>query len=181
MTLNTAILIHSDINPKEVYDFLNNLVGKREDGLPTVVHAGVAQYSNDPNLYEYTNELGQGLLAILEVKYHGDGTPFKGVDYFGYTEEPPVIDPDDPYGSDGEEDSYYASLRTIGDFNIAVSLDTGYAYMDEFGGCGALHARFITALYNELLLIRGDSLHWINEFTGDVNENLEGIEELNRD
>jgi hypothetical protein len=62
---------------------------------------------------------------------------------------------------------------------LEVSLDTTYGYQDELGGCGDLHARFTAAL-GRWLNERGVPWAWMNEFTGEIHQGDEGLDELGK-
>lgn len=60
---------------------------------------------------------------------------------------------------------------------LEISIDTTYGYDGPEGGCGDLHAKLITQFGH--WLTQGDvSWSWQNEFTGEIHQRFEGIEDL---
>ena len=117
MTMTTTVRINAPINPTRILDLLTVLVGGDPE---TVKRVGPREYSWTPGIMVLSNEVSQGLSALCDVHWHGDG-PL-----------PTVIEDDDTVDPGGL---------------IEVSFDTPYGYRDEQGrDCGAWHTHLLNAL-----------------------------------
>lgn len=103
-------------------------------------------------VWRYMNEPGQGLNAWLTVAYRPDG----------------------PLATEDIYDEEWLAQKAC---TVEISFDTGYSYRDEFGGCSELHGRYIRAL-KQWADDHGATLAWQNEFTGDVFDGLDGLEDF---
>jgi hypothetical protein len=170
MTLNTAIYLdgaHGREVAREVYDFFNNLLGPRPGGEPTQMSKEAMPWSG-PGVLNFGNELGQGLPAILDVEFREDAPVASTEQAAEHTED---CEWDVKQGSSCDWNHPVVC-------GILISLDTAYGYTDSYGGCSVLHARYIVDFYTNFVLPRGLSLRWKNEYSGEINEGIDGIEEF---
>lgn len=104
----------------------------------------------DAGIWRYMNQPGQGFNAWLTVAYRPDG----------------------PLAVEDVYDEEWLAQKACA---VSISFDTGYSYQDEFGNCSALHGRYIRAL-QLWAEDHGATLAWQNEFTGEVFDGLDGLE-----
>jgi hypothetical protein len=93
--------------------------------------------------------IGQGLPGIVDCDYMGDGP----------------LRVEDVRDDDGDVEEYACTVE--------VGWDTAYAYTDASGDCEDLHHRAIVRLRD--LLPARVALRWVNEFTGDLHMELDGL------
>ena len=170
MTLNTAIFLdgaHGRTVAREVYDFFNTLLGPRQDGRPTAMHDEQMPWVSD-GVRSFGNQLGQGLPAILEVSFRDNAPLATAEQATEHTED---------CEWDIKEGISCAWNHPVA-CGILTTLDTAYGYSDAYGGCSVLHARYIVDFYNNFVLPRGLSMRWKNEYSGKINEGINGIEEF---
>lgn len=156
MTLNTVIGLRGNLNFDEVVKLSNKLIEAKNPTFtegPSTFSKGLWQYSNNP---------GQGFSAWLYA--------YRSMEGVDNTDGVWVVE-------DYDEDGEVISEEDL-DVNIRLEFDTTYGYSDPiYGGCSSLHAFYIMIL-NQYVLERGGSLVWQNEYTGELNNGLEGIEEF---
>jgi hypothetical protein len=154
MTLATRVLITAPVTPKKLWDDILEIVAKDFDRPVQVKDEISTSYHRVPE--DITDArttqtlIGQGLPAWTWMTYRNFGDPFPS-----YTQDPE--DYDDPT-------TFPASYAD-------VMFDTSYGYQDSYGGCATLHARFLVHL-----LQKGYTFSWVNEFTGELHEGLDGLE-----
>jgi hypothetical protein len=159
MTLSTDIYLTGNVDPHEVFDFCNKLIGadnpvftdEESDYGPT----GRRRIMNAP---------GQGFPAWLSVSYRKGG-PLAAEDVW--------VEDGDISTEDG---SVYRWLDQKA-CTVEINFDTGYSYRDEFGGCSDLHGRYITMI-NLWAEERGIALEWQNEFSGEYFKGTDGLREF---
>jgi len=151
VTLNTELRIREAVDIQAVFDrVLADLIAVSD---PTVTH----HWKRTEN--RIGTDLGQGLSALMWVTCGPDGGELERNDH------PEYADKDD----DGLDHSPAA--------HVAVNWDTSYAYQDQFGGCGVLHARLIVEL-GRWLDQQGLTWSWQYEFTGDWYIGYAGLDTL---
>lgn len=131
MTLNTKIFILNKIDPEEVYEFCNNLLGVRKNDLPTEVNR------EDDKIH---NRIAQGLPAILWVGFNQDGSPIKGSTEYGFAEPESYyikVSFDTGYGYSGENGEHCDALH--GKYILALekwlsARDMHLAWQNEYTG-----------------------------------------------
>ena len=166
MTLDTAIYVRGPVDHKALFLKCNQLIGATErtrskDEQDTSYHEG--EWIAAPgNAWTIMNEPGQGLPGWLMVHYRPGAPLHTAEDAARHDED---CEPD----CDGDHYIRACWLR--------VSLDTAYSYSDAYGGCGDLHARFVAAL-GAWLDERKVPWSWKNEFTGEVHQGTEGLDDL---
>jgi hypothetical protein len=155
MTLNTKVLIAVPMNPKEIFDYLVDLLGRDFNGTPRWEHdePHVDRWGNHrPAVYSTT--IGQGLRAWTMVKYASDG--------------PLVYHDDEELKEFAEEDWFNNIIHN--EHCIQVSFDTAYGYRSSTGAsCSDLHAWLIVMLAG-FLRDKGvptDKWSWQNEYKGE--------------
>lgn len=155
MTLSTDIYLNTTHTPQEVFEVVNALLG-----IPETRKSGSRESVYSPGTMSLSNDPGQGFPAWVSLSYKADGSLLSE-----------GMEACTDYCDEGDEDDepYHSHTPT---HNIVVNLDTGYAYNENNMGCADLHASIIVGLLNTY----GEDLHWKNEFNGDKNKNLEGIE-----
>lgn len=163
MTLDTRIFILDPVDPQEVFDFCNGLLGAKNPRFKE----GPSDWDTDKEVIHLDNEPGQGFPAWLMTKYRAEGTPLYSEDMTKRDSDPEYYDEEDEDGKDLYRPACFMEL----------SFDTAYGYQDEFGGCTTLHARYIVDLYN-FLLEKGVRIKWQDEFTGDIHDGIHGIEDF---
>lgn len=163
MTLDTRIFILDKVDPHEVFNFCNDLLGAKNPRFKE----GPSDWDTDKEVIHLDNEPGQGFPAWLMTKYRAEGKPL-------YEKDVTMLDMDPDYYAEIESDG--SRIFKPACF-MEISFDTAYSYQDEFGGCSTLHARYIVDLYN-FLLEKGVRIKWQDEFSGAIHEGVDGIEEF---
>src|SRR5262249_37828790 len=107
------------------------------------------------------NEPGQGLCALLDISYRKTAPLRAPGSHWRYCE--PEAD---------ECDGTCAPACWL-----EVSFDTRDSYHGPEGGWGDLHARLVAEL-GHWLDGKGIRWSWMNEFTGEIHQGYEGLEEL---
>jgi hypothetical protein len=146
MTLHTRFLItDKGADPQEVFE-VNRLIVGCPDSKYTVEDKSI---SNSPN---------QGFDAWLWVD-HGD----------------PIAHDCwcDEYRSEGDTESLCSGCTKPTGY-VEVNWDTAYGYRSERGGCGDLHAHYIT-LMAEWCQRRELGWTWYNEFAGTWHTSLDDL------
>ena len=160
MTLNTQILILGPVDPEEVYNVVNRMIG---GGAST----HVKRYPGT-----IANGIGQGLDAILNVDYATDEDL---LDETASIEE--EVDAEVENGADRDEARAWMWHWPPVPYFLKISLDTGYGFREDGANCQSLHGWIITKV-NEIAEREGTSILWLNEFTGHWNEGLNGLREF---
>lgn len=151
MTLNTEVQVLTEVDPHEVFHKCRELLGA------TSVHP----FEDKPDSWRgegartIANPPGIGLPAWLICHYRED-TPLRTPEQAATHDE----DCEDDCDGTGWSHSPAAWME--------VTMDTGYGYSDDEGGCGALHARLVARL-GKWLDARGVEWSWTNEFTGETH------------
>jgi hypothetical protein len=155
MTLDTRVLITTPVAAKALWDDILEIVAERHTSPVQVRTKDARDYEVPEGITDgitTQTTIGQGLPAWTRMTYRVSGEPFPS-----YTQDPD--DYDDPK-------TFPASYANI-------SFDTSYGYRDPFGGCATLHARFLVHLHQ-----KGYTFAWVNEFTGELYEGLDGLEKF---
>jgi hypothetical protein len=157
VTLSTNIYVLDEVSPHELFRFCQTLLTKYDDEH----RPWNRQKCSDkpahlvwemPGAWNISNEIGQGLPAILDIKYR-PGAPLRA--------EAASHDED----CDEECSGNYHDRACW----LDIDFDTAYGYKDERGwGCGDLHAALVAEL-GEWLDAKGVRWEWRNEFTGEVH------------
>ena len=160
MTLSTDIYVQRAIPARDVFEFvLAQLLEFDED------HRLRSLVVEDFTPSCFGTRLGQGLPAILSVDFKpGDvlRTAEQAAEHEDCDEDEPVCD-----GS-GHDPACV----------LEVNLDTAYGYKGPNGmRCSDLHAVVIVRL-GRWLAERSVPFAWRNEYTGEIHQGEEGIEEL---
>ena len=163
MTLDTRIFILDPVDPKEVFDFCNGLLGAKNPRFKE----GPSDWDDDKEVIHLDNEPGQGFPAWLMTKYRAEGKPLRDKDMTRHDLDPDEYAEDDEYGKEVYKPACF----------MEISFDTAYGYQDEYGGCSTLHARYIVDLH-AFLLAKGVRIKWQDEFSGDIHNGIHGIEEF---
>ena len=153
MTLDTRVYICGRIDHRELFTKCNQLIGAHEG----IAFTDKEVESGERRLY---NHPGQGLCALLDVRYRRDAPLLAPGAHYRYCE------PED-------EDHTHCFPHWV-----EVSFDTAYGYKSDSGeGCGDLHARLVAEL-GQWLDAKDIRWSWQNEFTGEVHQGYEGLTEL---
>lgn len=155
MTLDTRVYVHDRIDHRELFAKCNQLIGSHE-GIQFTdkeVATGERWIYNHP---------GQGLCALLDVRYRPEEALYATTSHEDYCE------PDCDYHP-------HSLLRWS-----EVSFDTAYSYNDGGCGCGDLHARLVAEL-GQWLDGKGIRWSWKNGFTGEIHERYDGLLDLGSD
>lgn len=151
MTLSTYVYLTGDIDPHELFNACNKLIG----AVDPVFHDEDCKYG-PKGRKSIENIPGQGFPAWLTVYYRPDAP----------------LTAEDVWVDDGT--SRWLDQKAC---SVEVNFDTGYGYRDSYGGCADLHGRYIVAL-NRLAEDRGLKLEWRNEFTGEYFEGTDGLDDF---
>lgn len=156
MTLDTRVFVHDRVDYREAWIKCNQLIGATEGTKFTD-----EPVASDPaGAWWIWNTPGQGLLALLDIRYRKDG-PLRAL--------PEAHDEDCEPGC--TRDHRPACW-------LEASFDTPYGYRGPGGeGCGDLHARLVAEL-GQWLDGKGVTWSWRNEFTGDIHQGYDGLDEL---
>lgn len=154
MTLSTNIYVLDPVDPEELFRFGQSLLAEYDEQHRSAEAQAWRRGEPDANgRTSIYNRLGQGLPAILDVRYRNGGQ-YVTAEMAGHDED---CD-EDCTGKYHDRECW-----------IDVDLDTAYGYRDERGwGCGDLHAVLVARIGN-WLDERGVRWEWRNEFTGDVH------------
>lgn len=168
MTLDTRFAITSPVlNPREVFDYCNVLIARASGwDVSRIEHQPFDRTKNQWQTEAgWYNTLGQGLCALMDVKYGPDGPMKRDC----YCEE-------DREFADGPGWKCSGCRAPVA--FVDASFDTSYGYTAPGGlGCGDLHAALVDAL-GEWCDERGLTWHWYNEFTGEWHAGRDGLDEL---
>ena len=151
MTLSTYLYVHDPIDIDDLWAEANRIIGAVNP-----LFDDDDKYSAD-GLRCRSNRPGQGFCAWLLVTYATGG-----------------IFPSETCDEDCESPCT-ASHEPA--HSARVNLDTAYSYSDANGGCGALHARLVARL-GAWLDQQGTRWSWQNEFTGEIHQGYDGLEDL---
>lgn len=169
MTLSTNIYVLDEVSPHELFRFCQTLLTKYDE--PDHRPFNRQRCSDTPlhEIYKLTgawnisNEIGQGLPAILDIKYRPNGplrTPEQSAEHEDYCAE----DCD----------------RTYHDRACWLDVDFDTAYSARFSGgmgCGDLHAALVAEV-GKWLDERDVRWEWRNEFTSEVHGGDDKYERL---
>lgn len=162
MTLSTDIYVLGEIDVSELFRFCQGLLAKYDDRPEP--QTPEQQKSRDREGWRtdgarvMSNEIGQGLPAILDIHYR-PGAPLA-------TAEQAAQCTDDCDSEDVGEDRYHHHPHQCW---ANIDFDTAYGYRDSAGrGCGDLHALLISDI-GHWLDEREVRWEWRNEYTGDVH------------
>lgn len=167
MTLDTRIYVHGKIDYRAVFVKCNQLLGATEqtrctDEQDTDYRLG-KKVTLPGSSWTIQNEPMQGLPGWLMLHYRPDAPLRVPGDHSKYC--------------DGAADECYEPCGIP--CWLEISIDTTYSYHGPEGGCGDLHAWF-TAELGRWLNEQGVSFSWRNEFTGEVHQGFDGLEDLGR-
>lgn len=166
MTLSTDIYVLDEMDPMVIFEKCRELVGATDEN-PFEDKEG---YGEDGGRIIH-NLPGQGLPAWLTVYYRPDApyvTDEIAAKQRAANHETYCVKYDECDCSDG---TYIVNYLTI-------NFDTAYGYSDELGrGCAHLHASYILTIGRWLDLL-GIKWKWENEFTGEVHEGYDALEEF---
>ena len=158
MTLSTYVYILDEVDPKEVFDWVNTNLLKVKDPI-TETFRDAEEYSwvADKSSTEMTrwNRVGQGFDAWF-ITHYREGAPL-------YVE--------DQYETEDFEEPYLTSPACY----MSLDFDTAYGYRGVDGeGCDDLHASYIVKLH-DWLAKKGVRIRWKNEFTGEIFDGIDGL------
>lgn len=123
-----------------------------------------------PGVRDRDHGIGQGFCSMYDFRYQLLGYPVE--QYDGIVHE-----------DDCESDCTWHHGSPGNGWWIRIRLDTSYGFRMESPegfatwGCGDLHAA-IVGIMGEWLTRKGIRWHWENEFTGEIHEGAEGLDEL---
>jgi hypothetical protein len=158
MTLSTNIYVLDQVDVTELFRFCQGLLAKYDDRHPPQQPDRQAWRDRESwrgeGLRSLSNNIGQGLPAILDIAYRPDAPLATPEQAATCTDE---CEPDDDY--------HYHPHACWAD----IDFDTAYGYKDSAGrGCGDLHA-LLVAEVGQWLDQRGIRWEWRNEFTSAVH------------
>lgn len=171
MTLSTDIYVLDQVDVSELFRFCQGLLTKYDDR-PTPQQPDQQAWRDreswrDNGARLMSNEIGQGLPAILDLHYRPDAplaTPEQA--------EQCTDDCDPP---EEGEDRYHHHPHACW---ANIDFDTAYSYRDTSGrGCGDLHALLVSEV-GQWLDERGVRWEWHNEYTGDIHGGDDRYERL---
>ena len=168
MTLATNMWILDPVAIDDIWPVGRALIHELSD------RSGPAEFSDRPSygtsefdgLRTRGHGIGQGFCSMYDVDYHADG----GVIQDGTITHESWCD--DPCDDEHARDAFPAYVR--------IEFDTTYGYRDSRGwGCGDLHAALVGAI-GRWCDERGLRWCWENEFTGEIHQGADGLDELGR-
>lgn len=158
MTLSTDIYVLGQVAVPGLFRFCQELLTKYDDRQPP--QQPDQQKSSDRESWRgdgsrmLSNEIGQGLPAILDIHYRPDAALTTAEQAAACTSD-----------CDADEDYHHHPRACWAN----IDFDTAYGYHDTAGrGCGDLHA-LLVAEVGKWLDERGVRWEWRNEFTGEVH------------
>lgn len=164
MTLSTNLYVLDKVDVPELFRFCQTLLTKYDDR-PVPQKPEEQRWSDNKDAYtidgakRISNQLGQGLPAILDITYRPDGPLTSPGQAEQCTSDCEPSDADDPDGYHSHPHACWAD----------IDFDTTYGYRDRAGrGCGDLHALLVAEVGN-WLDERGVRWEWRNEFSGEVH------------
>lgn len=162
MTLSTDIYITGTaVTQRQVYDKVNDLLNVPAERIIIDEHIDADRWLSRGADHRLSNQLGQGFAAIIDTYANEDGSIVECSQH-----------------EDDCDDGCASHYCAPPPHHVHVDLDTGYAYRGERGeSCSMLHAGVIVALHDWLVPL-GCSLHWVNEYTGDVHAGLDGLRDF---
>jgi hypothetical protein len=164
VTLSTNIYVLDECTPHELFRFCQTLLTKYDEqgrtwreqhcsDEPRKAFFSTGLWS-DEGRWSISNEIGQGLPAILDIEYRPGAmlwTPAQAAEC------------DDDCDEGCDKDHYFRACW------LNIDFDTAYSYRGPNGiGCGGLHALLVAEVGN-WLDARGLAWEWRNEFTGEVH------------
>jgi hypothetical protein len=162
MTLSTDIYVLDQVDVPELFRFCQGLLAQFDDR--STPQQPDQQKSRDREGWRedgarcMSNEIGQGLPAILDIHYRPNAALATAEQAAQCTS-----DCDDP---EEGEDRYHHHPHACW---VNIDFDTTYGYRDSAGrGCGDLHAALV-ALVGKWCDERGARWEWRNEYTGDIH------------
>lgn len=145
MTLSTHVYLLTEADPHDVFFECRRLLGAGDH---------VEWFDNEPekwtDYHVLRNRAGSGLNALLWLRYQPGE----------------MLRASNACDEDCEPDCT-RQWHTPPHW-IDLDFDTAYGFSDEYGGCGALHARLVFEL-GGWLDERGIMWAWQNEFSGEVH------------
>jgi hypothetical protein len=180
MTMGTTVYVRGPVNPERLFRFVQSLLsdGPQDDrhrppGQPFIFDGGRTYEPDDMDEHgEWGNHLGQGLPALMHVKYGADG-PLR-VEHCDCEAEPEwcECEPGQPHSVD--------PLRQWEPFAVEVWFDTAYSYKTPNGAtCGDLHAFLVSSVAAWLEAQPGPpGFVWSNGETGITSTTLAEIGRL---
>jgi len=178
MTLNTDVYVLGEIGRVDLFEFvLSQLLefdNYQDSGIPRSRSQVVVEAEADTDYrtkqpkdtWTMETRIGQGLPAWFRMHYR-PGQPYR-------TAEATCAE-NECWLEDGETcDGKYHDPACF----IEFDMDTAYGYHGPSGlHCSGLHAIVIAHVYH-WLKSQGVDMMWRNEYTGDLNQGLDGIEEF---
>lgn len=174
MTLSTNIYVLDPISPHELFRFCQTLLTEydddgghrpfnRQECYDRPLSSVWSEYG--PGAWNIANRIGQGLPAILDIRYR-PGAPLTSPEQA----EQCTSECDPPGTEYGDEfDPGYHYHHHPRACWLHIDFDTTYGYKDSRGwGCGDLHA-VLVARVGQWCDERGAAWEWQNEFTGKIH------------
>lgn len=149
MTLSTHVWVTSSCDAEELFKYCQFLLYK-VSGIPVIEQ----KTAHSEGIF--ANKIGQGLPAILEVKY-------------GYFPETTFYEPEDAVSDSPVVPAHYC--------NIYLDTSYGFRHLNVLFGAGDLHSWLIYHI-GQWLKARGCTFSWLCEFTLTINEGFTNIHEL---
>lgn len=175
MTLDTRIYVHGKVDRAALFQFCQKALltfGKDPRAVEDILTEdepvpGFRDQEPDPNGEHWLmNKPSQSLPAWLIMYYRPDGALTTQEQYEAHDED--CEDYDD------------CSIAHRPPCWLKISFDTAYGYEGENGwSCGDLHAALVTVV-GKYLEMQEVTWAWMNEFTGEVHQGYDNLEELGR-
>lgn len=171
MTLATHIYLQEDVNIEELFErgqlFLQQYDEEHRPPSAQRSNKGPSKWSKS-GVWNIGNELGQGLPGILDLDYKPGSMLVTSEESAAHDED--CNYPGNKYYDDAAEECDGAWHNPVA--WAELSLDTAYGYKGPNGiSCSQLHALLLFYL-DEL----GYKFLWKNEYTGEISNQLEGID-----
>jgi hypothetical protein len=164
VTLSTNIYVLDEVDVADLFRFGQELLAKYDDRTPPMSADDQKWRERDSwrgdGSLGISNEIGQGLPAILDVGFR------RGAPLTTAQQAATCTDDCDPDSKECGPDGYHYHPHACW---ADIDFDTAYGYRDSRGwGCGDLHA-VLVAEVGKWLDERGVRWEWRNEFNGDVH------------
>jgi hypothetical protein len=163
MTLDTRVYIRDAIDPIEVFDYCNKIIGAGEKIERTTKHpVDAAPGDGNAPLWTFNNP-NQGLHALLTVRYRKDG---------------PLLTPEKAAAHEQCGDDCEALHCEREHCWVEVAFETSYGYTGPSGEhCGQYHADLVMQL-GHWLTASGCNWRWRDEKTGAVWDRYDHMQDL---
>lgn len=167
MTLSTNIYVLDEVSPHELFRHCQTLLSKYDEFGRTWRQMACSDKPRDsyfgrPGDWNISNDIGQGLPAILDITYR---------------QNEPLITPEMAAAHTKWCEDDCTDERHDEPCWLDIDFDTAYGYKSKGMGCGDLHAALVSDV-GQWLDKRKVRWSWRNEFTGEIHGGEDRYERL---